>query len=97
MPAFTGLGAPHWDSDARGTLVGITRGTERAHLVRATLEAIAYQTADLVTAMRGDANHAVRALRADGGAAFYQGAVKSIETGGPSHRARDPARQLRDV
>jgi len=69
VPAFTGLGAPYWDSEARGTLVGITRGTERAHLVRATLEAIAYQTADLVTAMRIDAGHEVQALRADGGAA----------------------------
>lgn len=69
VPAFTGLGAPYWDSEARGTLVGITRGTERAHLVRATLEAIAYQTADLVTAMRADARHEVQALRADGGAA----------------------------
>jgi glycerol kinase len=69
VPAFTGLGAPYWDPDVRGTLVGITRGTERAHVVRATLEAIAYQTVDLVAAMRADAAHEVRALRADGGAA----------------------------
>ncbi len=68
VPAFTGLGAPHWDPDARGTLVGITRGTERAHLVRAALESIAYQTADLVDAMAADAGRPVRELRVDGGA-----------------------------
>ena len=68
VPAFTGLGAPHWDADARGTLVGITRGTERAHLVRAALESIAYQTADLVDAMAADAGRRVRKLCVDGGA-----------------------------
>ncbi|MDZ4258554.1 MAG: glycerol kinase GlpK [Gemmatimonadales bacterium] len=64
VPAFTGLGAPHWEARARGTLVGLSRGTTRAHLVRATLEAIAHGTCDLVEAMGG-----VRTLRVDGGAA----------------------------
>ncbi|WP_261569981.1 glycerol kinase GlpK [Frankia gtarii] len=68
VPALTGLGAPHWDPRARGTLLGITRGTGRAHLARAVLEGIAYRTRDVVEAMAG-AGFAVRELRADGGAA----------------------------
>ena len=68
VPAFTGLGAPHWDADARGVLVGVTRGTERAHLARAALESIAYQSADLVDAMVADAGQPVAGLRVDGGA-----------------------------
>ena len=68
VPAFTGLGAPHWDAKARATIVGITRGTERAHLVRAALEAIAYQSADLVNAMSVDADQPITSLRVDGGA-----------------------------
>jgi glycerol kinase len=68
VPAFTGLGAPHWNANARGTIVGITRGTGRAHLARAALEAIAYQSADLVTAMSADAKQAMTSLRVDGGA-----------------------------
>jgi len=68
VPAFTGLGAPHWKADARGTIVGITRGTERAHLARAALESIAYQSADLVAAMVADAEQPVTSLRVDGGA-----------------------------
>jgi glycerol kinase len=64
VPAFTGLGAPYWQPDARGTLTGLTRGTTRAHIVRATLEAIAHGTCDLVEAMGG-----ATALRVDGGAA----------------------------
>ncbi len=68
VPAFTGLGAPYWDAAARGTIVGLTRGTGRAHLVRAALEAIAYQTADVVRAMEADAGLALDALRVDGGA-----------------------------
>ncbi|MBT4139906.1 MAG: glycerol kinase GlpK [Candidatus Latescibacteria bacterium] len=68
VPAFTGLGAPHWNANARGTIVGITRGTERAHLARAALESIAYQSADLVTAMSADAQQIVSSLRVDGGA-----------------------------
>jgi glycerol kinase len=66
VPAFTGLGAPHWDPRARGLLIGIERGTTRAHLVRATLESIAYQTRDLVDAMRA-AGRPITVLRADGG------------------------------
>jgi glycerol kinase len=68
VPALTGLGAPHWDAYARGTIVGITRGTTAAHLARATLEAIAFQTRDVVEAMRGDAGLAIHELKADGGA-----------------------------
>jgi glycerol kinase len=66
VPAFTGLGAPHWDMYARGLLIGIERGTTRAHLARATLESIAYQTRDLVEAMRA-AGQPIAVLRADGG------------------------------
>jgi glycerol kinase len=66
VPAFTGLGAPHWDPYARGLLIGIERGTTRAHLVRATLESIAFQTRDLVEAMRA-AGQPIEVLRADGG------------------------------
>jgi glycerol kinase len=66
VPAFTGLGAPHWDPYARGLLIGIERGTTRAHLVRATLESIAFQTRDLVEAMRA-AGQPIDVLRADGG------------------------------
>jgi len=69
VPAFTGLGAPHWDPRARGTIVGLTRGTTRAHLVRAALEAIALQTADVVAAMTADAGTPLPSLRVDGGAA----------------------------
>lgn len=68
VPAFTGLGAPHWNASARGTLVGITRGTQRTHLARAALESIAYQSADLITAMSADAQQPMTHLRVDGGA-----------------------------
>ncbi len=68
VPAFAGLGAPHWDMYARGALVGMTRGTGRAQIVRAAEEAIAYQTCDVVAAMQADYGHPVTALRADGGA-----------------------------
>jgi glycerol kinase len=69
VPAFVGLGAPYWDPYARGTLVGLTRGTTRAHIARATLEAIAFQSRDVLDAMVGDAGGPVRTLRVDGGAA----------------------------
>lgn len=69
VPAFTGLGAPWWDPDARGTIVGITRGTTRAHLARATLESIAFQVADVLEAMAIDAGDGLDVLRVDGGAA----------------------------
>ena len=68
VPALTGLGTPYWDPYARGTIVGISRGTTRAHIVRATLEAMALQTVDLLDAMRRDAGAAIPALRVDGGA-----------------------------
>ncbi|HEY0488555.1 MAG TPA: glycerol kinase GlpK [Telluria sp.] len=69
VPAFAGLGAPHWDPYARGTLVGMTRGTNRGHIGRAAVEAIAYQSAELLTAMCKDASVPVTEVRADGGAA----------------------------
>lgn len=68
VPAFTGLGAPYWDMYSRGTVVGLTRGTGKAHLVRAALEAIAYQSHDLVQAMIGDSGITPAQLRVDGGA-----------------------------
>ena len=68
VPAFAGLGAPHWDPYARGTLVGLTRGSTAAHLARATLESIAYQTADILDAMQADSGIALKELRVDGGA-----------------------------
>src|SRR5690625_734454 len=68
VPAFVGLGTPYWDSDARGSVLGITRGTEREHMVRATLESIAYQTKDVLDAMIADSGIDLRTLRVDGGA-----------------------------
>ncbi|MEM6337697.1 MAG: glycerol kinase GlpK [Bacteroidota bacterium] len=68
VPAFVGLGAPYWDSDARGAIYGLTRGTTKAHLVRATLESLAYQTRDVLDAMQKDAGLALETLRVDGGA-----------------------------
>ena len=68
VSAFTGLGAPYWDMYARGTLVGVTRGTTKAHIARATLEGIAYQVADLMEAMKADTGRAITDLRVDGGA-----------------------------
>jgi glycerol kinase len=69
VPAFTGLGAPHWDAHARGTLVGMKRGTGRAHIARAALEAIALQVVDVLSAIERDADMHLSMLRADGGAA----------------------------
>ena len=68
VPAFAGLGAPHWDPYARGTIVGLTRGTSAAHLARAALESIAYQSRDVVAAMQADAGLSLTELRVDGGA-----------------------------
>jgi glycerol kinase len=70
VPAFVGLGAPHWDPDARGALFGITRGTKREHVIRAALESIAFQTRDLIEAMERDAGEKVPSLRVDGGASL---------------------------
>ena len=69
VPAFVGLGAPHWDPYARGTIVGLTRGTGRAHIVRAAVEAMAFQTRDVVEAMERDSGRRLAELRVDGGAA----------------------------
>lgn len=68
VPAFTGLGAPHWDALARGTITGITRGTKREHIVRAALESIAYQVFDVIHAMERDTGLSLKSLRVDGGA-----------------------------
>ena len=68
VPAFAGLGAPYWNQHARGTMVGITRGTTAAHIARAALESIAYQTMDVINAMQADANIEIKELRVDGGA-----------------------------
>jgi glycerol kinase len=69
VPAFVGLGAPHWDSGARGTITGMTLGTTREHIVRATLESIAYQTRELIDCMQADSGKRLEELRVDGGAA----------------------------
>jgi glycerol kinase len=69
VPAFTGLGAPYWDPDARGALLGVTRGTSKAHIARAALESIAYQSAELLDAMQKDSGQKLSELRVDGGAA----------------------------
>jgi glycerol kinase len=68
VPAFTGLGSPHWDAYARGTMVGLSRGTTRAHIARAALEGIAFQSAEVLLAMQKDASQPLRELRVDGGA-----------------------------
>ena len=69
VPAFVGLGAPHWDPYARGTIVGLTRGTGRAHIVRAAVESMAFQTRDVAEAMESDTGERLKELRVDGGAA----------------------------
>jgi glycerol kinase len=68
VPAFVGLGAPYWDPEARGAIVGITRGVNKAHIVRAALESIAYQSEDLLTAMSADSQEPIKLLKTDGGA-----------------------------
>ncbi|UTR09131.1 glycerol kinase GlpK [Evansella sp. LMS18] len=68
VPAFVGLGTPYWDSDVRGAIFGLTRGTEKEHLIRATLESLAYQTKDVLDAMEADSGIKLKTLRADGGA-----------------------------
>ena len=69
VPAFVGLGAPHWDPHARGAILGLTRGASKAHITRATLEAIAFQSRDVVEAMERDSGVTLSELRVDGGAA----------------------------
>ena len=68
VPAFTGLGSPHWDAYARGTMVGLSRGTTKAHIARAALESIAFQSAEVLLAMQRDARQPLLELRVDGGA-----------------------------
>jgi len=68
VPAFSGLGAPHWNPQARGTIVGLSRGANDAHIARASLESIAYQTYDILKAMESDSNTKIKELRVDGGA-----------------------------
>ncbi|MBQ1335701.1 MAG: glycerol kinase GlpK, partial [Selenomonadaceae bacterium] len=68
VPAFVGLGAPYWDQNARGTIIGITRGTTKAHIVRATLDSLAYQTRDVLDAMEADSGNKLTELKVDGGA-----------------------------
>ena len=88
VPAFTGLGAPYWDQYARGAVLGLTRGVNRAHLVRATLESLAYQTADVLAAMQADAGVNLSALRVDGGASAnnFLMQFQSDVTGAPVER-----------
>ncbi|RME94721.1 MAG: glycerol kinase, partial [Bacteroidetes bacterium] len=68
VPAFAGLGAPYWDMYARGAIFGLTRGTTKSHLIRATIESLAYQVKDVLDAMEKDAGQALKSLRVDGGA-----------------------------
>jgi len=89
VPAFTGLGAPYWDMYARGTIVGLTRGSSKAHIIRATLESIAYQTRDVLEAMEADSGIKLKAMRVDGGAAMnnflmqFQSDILDIEVERP--------------
>jgi len=76
VPAFVGLGAPHWDSYARGSILGLTRGTTAGHIARAALESIAYQVADLLDAMQLDTGNTIEELRVDGGAAANDGLMQ---------------------
>ena len=91
VPAFTGLGAPYWDPDARGAILGLTRGTTREQIIRATLESIAYQSADVVRAMLTDAEMSLEQLRVDGGAAAnnflmqFQADILGIHVERPAH------------
>src|SRR5690606_35175747 len=68
VPAFVGLGAPYWDPHARGSILGLSRGVSRDHIVRAALESLAYQTRDVVDTMAGESGRGVAGMRADGGA-----------------------------
>jgi glycerol kinase len=91
VPALTGLGAPYWDADARGTITGITRGATAAHLARATLEAIAFQSRDVLDAMQADSGITLSELKVDGGASKndllmqIQGDVLGVPVVRPKH------------
>jgi glycerol kinase len=76
VPAFVGLGAPHWDPYARGTIFGLTRGTTAAHLARAAVESMAFQSRDLLEAMRADAGLPLSVLKVDGGASVNDGLMQ---------------------
>jgi glycerol kinase len=92
VPAFTGLGAPHWDMRARGAIVGLTRGTTREHIIRAAEESIAYQVNGLIRAMESDTGRAITALNADGGAARddllmqFQADISNVSVKRPAFR-----------
>ena len=90
VPAFTGLGAPHWDAYARGAIVGLTRGVNKYHIIRATLDSIAYQTRDVLVAMEADSGICLTALRVDGGASAnnYLMQTQADLTGAPVIRPR---------
>lgn len=89
VPAFVGLGTPYWDPDARGAIFGITRGTEKEHFIRATLESIAYQACDVLKAMEQDAGLELSSLRVDGGASLnnflmqFQSDILGVEVDRP--------------
>jgi glycerol kinase len=91
VPAFTGLGAPYWDSEVRGAMFGLTRGTTKNDVTRAAIEAICYQTEDMLEAMRRDTDTPVRALKVDGGAALnnylvqFQSDISDVEITRPSN------------
>ena len=88
VPAFTGLGAPYWDQYARGTIVGITRGVNKYHIIRATLESLAYQTNDVLKAMEADSGIKLSALKVDGGASAndFLMQTQADVIGAPVHR-----------
>lgn len=90
VPAFTGLGAPHWDQYARGTIVGITRGVNKYHIIRATLDSLCYQTNDVLRAMEADSGIRLETLKADGGASAnnYLMQTQADLTGGPVCRPK---------
>src|SRR5262249_58769622 len=92
VPALTGLGAPHWDPDARGAVFGITRGSTRAHLVRATLEAIAFEVRDVYDAMAGRRDGGAPVLRVDGGGSANNllMQMQAHQLHPPLHRAGGP-------
>lgn len=94
VSAFTGLGAPRWDMYARGAIVGLTRGSNKAHIARATLEGIAYQVKDLLDAMQVDAESPISVLRVDGGASVSSFLMQF--SGGYAARADRPAEAGRD-
>ncbi|MGR8953455.1 MAG: FGGY-family carbohydrate kinase, partial [Gammaproteobacteria bacterium] len=91
VPAFTGLGAPYWDPAARAAIFGLTRGTGKAHIVRAALESVAYQVDDVIQILAADSGTAVNQLRIDGGAAAnnfiaqFQADISSLDVVRPAH------------